>query len=127
MDEPVKRNCPWGYSCTKKWDELLKTRDEHIRFCSACQSEVYWATDREELAEFICLNRCVCFNSELITNKSEPNESQARSVTLLGMAMPDVLSDADEDDGLLDRMPTSLRRKSQNNTFEDDLDDDIPF
>lgn len=118
MNEPVKRNCPWGYSCTKKWHELLETRDEAIRFCTACQSEVYWVDDREELAEFVCLNRCVCFSSELITTDIESeHEWSELPERLLGFVSPGRSFDANKDEDVQDK----------SRTLPDIFDDDIPF
>lgn len=67
MTKEYIRNCAWGYSCDQKWDKLTATHNFDIKFCEACQREVYRCETQEELAENITLNRCVNFSSD-ITN-----------------------------------------------------------
>jgi hypothetical protein len=97
MSEAVKRNCPWGYSCAKKWDDLLGTSDEDIRFCTACESEVYWVADRKKLAEYVLLNRCVSFRSTLITGRGEDDAEGTIELIETGLPILDDLPVIDDD------------------------------
>lgn len=116
MSEKNIRNCPWGYSCTKKWDDLIATSEEDIRFCNACQKEVHWVDDREELAECVLLNRCVCFGSWLIEPAvRESDQEHEGSITLMGLVHPDPLDIEPVKEGKRTQYPL------------DDFDDDIPF
>jgi hypothetical protein len=53
------RNCKFAYLCSAKWEDLQKTDDEEIRFCNACQKEVFFCDSDKTLIAFIKLNRCV--------------------------------------------------------------------
>lgn len=53
------RNCHFAFKCNAKWDELVHTQDDDIRFCSGCEREVYFCHSDDELAEAIRLNRCI--------------------------------------------------------------------
>ena len=65
MNKEFIRNCSWGYSCDQKWEKLTATHNFDIKFCEACQREVYHCETQEELAENITLNRCVNFPSDI--------------------------------------------------------------
>ena len=60
------RNCVWGYKCEKSWDGLIATDNKDIRFCDACDKEVYLCISRQELADSVLLNRCVAFPARLL-------------------------------------------------------------
>jgi hypothetical protein len=53
------RNCRFAFKCNAKWDELVHTRNDEIRFCGECQREVYYCYSDDDLAESIRLNRCI--------------------------------------------------------------------
>jgi hypothetical protein len=60
------RNCSWGYKCERIWDSLIATDSNNIRFCDACEKEVYLCKTKRELADSVLLNRCVAFPSRLL-------------------------------------------------------------
>jgi hypothetical protein len=60
------RNCSWGYKCEKTWGSLIVTDSDTIRFCDACEKEVYLCKTKRELADSVLLNRCVAFSSRLL-------------------------------------------------------------
>lgn len=65
------RNCTFAFKCDKTWESLNKTNTPDIRFCDACQHEVFWCNTKEQLAEAIALNRCIAISIEdKITRKS---------------------------------------------------------
>ncbi|WP_427551096.1 hypothetical protein ACQE3D_17605 [Methylomonas sp. MS20] len=55
----VIRNCIFGKQCDKKWAELTQTDNQDVRYCSACEQNVYLCQDEYTLAEAIQENRCV--------------------------------------------------------------------
>ncbi len=60
------RNCKFAYLCSTKWDDLQVTDDDDVRFCNACQKEVYFCYDDYELVSGIHLNRCIAFDQKSI-------------------------------------------------------------
>ena len=60
------RNCSWGYKCEKTWGSLIVSDNYTIRFCDACEKEVYLCKTKRELADSVLLNRCVAFSSRLL-------------------------------------------------------------
>ena len=58
-DEFTIRNCVFAFKCTAKWNELMSTEDDKIRFCSECQKEVHLCEDDQELVKSVRLNRCI--------------------------------------------------------------------
>jgi hypothetical protein len=90
MSENTTRNCPWGYSCDKQWDDLAATAKEDVRFCGACQKEVYWVEDRAELAESVLLNRCVSFRSGLIAGNRQNSDEPGESPEIIETGLPSI-------------------------------------
>ena len=74
ISEYTIRNCVFGFKCNASWDDMkvIKPGDEAldtggVRFCDACQKEVYECTNDYELVENIRLNRCVGFIKEAVS------------------------------------------------------------
>ncbi len=57
-------NCVFAYKCDKKWDDLSVTKIVDVKFCHACQREVYFCRTDTQLKEAIVLNRCVSISFE---------------------------------------------------------------
>lgn len=53
------RNCTFAFKCDKRWEDLKQGSDRDIRFCGACQRDVYFCHTADQLKEAIVLNRCV--------------------------------------------------------------------
>ncbi|WP_420875627.1 hypothetical protein [Pseudoalteromonas agarivorans] len=118
MTKEYIRNCAWGYSCDQKWDKLTATHNFDIKFCEACQREVYRCETQEELAENITLNRCVNFSSD-ITNIIDTEFLQDKTPQGYTGFAPKPSQDAPN-------------KKSGFSSFDSmeptiDFDDDIPF
>ncbi|MGA9164035.1 MAG: hypothetical protein WBZ31_06230 [Thiobacillus sp.] len=64
------RNCTFAIECDKKWGDLSITKAPDIRFCHACQREIYFCRTDEQLREAIVLNRCVAIEFEEISGKN---------------------------------------------------------
>lgn len=58
-DKLIIRNCKFSYQCKAKWNALIETDDDEIRFCNDCQKEVFFCDSNDTLITFIKLNRCV--------------------------------------------------------------------
>ncbi len=96
MNDRLFRNCAWGFSCDAKWESLVETENSKVKFCRACQREVFNSETAEELVKNISLNRCVSFLSSLQAHRiSESDGESNESVSLVGYVMPS--TDFDDD------------------------------
>jgi hypothetical protein len=57
-------NCVFGFKCTANWDEMIRTNNDAIRHCDACDKKVYFVTKPKEMMKAIKLNRCVAVFDE---------------------------------------------------------------
>lgn len=64
------RNCLFRFKCRKNWDDLEVTEREGQRFCSECQSAVFFCKTSEDLAFEIELNNCVAFERHPVRGSS---------------------------------------------------------
>jgi hypothetical protein len=53
------RNCTLGFKCNQKWEDLLKRKEQNIRYCHECEKEVYLIETNAELMDAIMFNHCV--------------------------------------------------------------------
>lgn len=53
--------CPLDYSCAKTWDELNKTDNPNVAFCTECSSEVYLCNTVEEFDVKALEGGCVAY------------------------------------------------------------------
>lgn len=61
-DNTTIRNCTFAFKCEAKWEDLELLDYDDIRFCNACQNEVHFCHNDEDLVKNIHLNRCVAIN-----------------------------------------------------------------
>lgn len=68
-------NCPVEFrlKCPKTCSSLDATEDEKVRFCPACQSNVYWAEYLSEAKAFAKEGKCVA-----ISGKGEADDVSTR-------------------------------------------------
>ena len=59
------------YQCPKYWQKLQKTESDSIRFCDACQENVYYCTDKKEAEQHARKGHCIAIASELTTAVDE--------------------------------------------------------
>ena len=64
------RNCVFAFKCEKKWEQLTQTKNTDVRFCDACQREVFFCKADDQLRESIVLNRCIAVEVENTTTKN---------------------------------------------------------
>ena len=57
------KNCNFTYKCPKIWDYLTKTDNDDIRYCSACNENVYKVTSEEEFLKISSVKKCVYINA----------------------------------------------------------------
>lgn len=101
MSNTFIRNCSWGYSCDKKWNDMINTDTNGVKFCGDCQREVFSTENVNELAKNIALNRCVYFSNDLIESSSgknswvigKPDQPQQEHPTLSNSSDFDVFDD----------------------------------
>ena len=41
--------CEFEFECPKDWDDMKKTSSETVRFCNACEKDVYFCSNKNEL------------------------------------------------------------------------------
>ena len=54
-----KITCRFEFECSKKWSDLKATDNQNIRFCSACNHEVYLAASQSEFDQYAADGKCV--------------------------------------------------------------------
>ncbi|MDE1464623.1 hypothetical protein [Spartinivicinus poritis] len=59
-------SCKFKFECPKKWDELVVTDKDGVRFCSHCKSRVFMANDQKELDEYTANGECVAIEMEYV-------------------------------------------------------------
>ena len=47
------------YQCLKYWDTLEKAKNDSVRFCDACQENVYYCSDKQEAEEHARKGHCI--------------------------------------------------------------------
>ena len=69
------------YRCPKNWNTLQKTKSDSIRFCDACQENVYYCV-YGEIAHHIKQGHCVAIASKFIcdANNQYSNDEANQSV-----------------------------------------------
>jgi hypothetical protein len=53
------RNCQFAFKCDAVWEALEKGRNSKIRFCSQCETQVYFCSNDGDLSKNVIKNRCV--------------------------------------------------------------------
>ena len=53
----------WEFECPKKWNNLTPTKDDNIKFCESCHSNVYYSNDDAQLTTWANEGRCTAFES----------------------------------------------------------------
>jgi len=53
------RNCQFAFKCDAVWEDLEKRRSSKIRFCSQCETQVYFCHNDDDLRKNVIKNRCV--------------------------------------------------------------------
>ncbi|MEM7757009.1 MAG: pentapeptide repeat-containing protein [Cyanobacteria bacterium P01_A01_bin.40] len=55
----------FDYQCPKYWDNLQATEDESIRFCDACQENVFYCSDKQEAEQHALQGHCIAIARKL--------------------------------------------------------------
>lgn len=72
------------YKCPKNWNALQKTESDSVRFCDACQENVYYCTEPQEVNRHAHQGHCVAIASLM----SDRNVSAWDTIEELGMVKP---------------------------------------
>ena len=59
------------YQCPKRWQNLQVTENDTVRFCNACQENVYYCTDKPQAEQHARQGHCIAIASELTTAVDE--------------------------------------------------------
>lgn len=51
-----------GFSCSKKWDALVPTSNDDVRFCHECNRNVFKVFNKDDYRKRKQLNQCVAIN-----------------------------------------------------------------
>ena len=79
------RNCKFGFECHQKWGDLLKRKEQNIRYCHECEKEVYLIQNNDELARAIKFNHCVAIK----VRHDEIPEPKRPNITVGMLSPPD--------------------------------------
>jgi uncharacterized protein (TIGR02996 family) len=62
--QPIE-NCAvrFEFECPKKWDKLRTTEDDGVRFCDACEQNVYYCRDIDKAREHAWQGHCVAVDA----------------------------------------------------------------
>jgi len=58
-NEQATIECEFAFKCPKTWNQLAKTAQENVRFCSECQREVYLIQTDDELRKHSAKGHCI--------------------------------------------------------------------
>ncbi|PMH44792.1 hypothetical protein BCU68_11615 [Vibrio sp. 10N.286.49.B3] len=53
--------CEFEFVCNRKWEDLIETGNETMRFCSHCSQNVYLARDNFQLEQLASKKLCAYF------------------------------------------------------------------
>ena len=77
------RNCIFSFKCEQKWEEMQITKRQDVKFCLACQKEVFFCSTDKQLKDAIVLNRCISIeyveqtNNQIIRLTGSPVGNQS--------------------------------------------------
>ena len=58
-NDEARISCEFRFKCPKDWRRLERTERDEVRYCQACEREVYLAATQEALAQHKALGHCV--------------------------------------------------------------------
>ena len=59
------RSLEWKYQCPLKWENLVKTPDENVKYCCECESSVYFSNDPRILEKYSLEGKCTASNLQI--------------------------------------------------------------
>ena len=54
------------FQCDQKWEDLLPTKEEKVRFCQTCSKNIHQVDNAEEFEERANQNQCVFYSKEYV-------------------------------------------------------------
>lgn len=79
----------FSYQCPKSWNSLEATADDSIRFCDACQENVFYCTDKQEADRHARQGHCIAIASKLTT--AVDNQYEKPQPPVMGIMKADTL------------------------------------
>jgi uncharacterized protein (TIGR02996 family) len=87
LDRTGIDNCEleFAFRCPKRWEKLQPTGDQAVRFCDACEQNVYHCDSVKQAREHAWKGHCVAIDSR---EARKPGDLARPYAMLLGMAAP---------------------------------------
>ena len=64
-----KESIYFSYRCPRKWDVLESTSQQSVRFCQACQENVYYCTTKEDAEQHAKQGHCIVIDAQFSNTK----------------------------------------------------------
>ena len=78
------------YQCPKYWQKLQVTKNDSVRFCDACQENVYYCTDKQEAEQHARQGHCIAIASKLTAAVDRQYEKPQQDL-VMGMLKPSTI------------------------------------
>jgi len=116
LDRTAIENCGlrFAFECPRRWEQLLPTSEETVRFCSACRKPVYYCETVAEAREKACRGECVAVDSRLVRTPGDidpPHQQRLYLTVGQSMRLGEIAAPGTEDEG--PRPPRRSRRARQ--------------
>jgi uncharacterized protein (TIGR02996 family) len=89
LDRAPVENCHFrfDYLCPRKWESLRTTDDPAVRFCGACEKNVYHCPTVQDAQQHAYLGRCVAVDSRIARAKGDliPYDLEGTATMTLGI------------------------------------------
>ena len=72
------------FQCDQKWEDLLPTKEEKVRFCQTCSKNIHQVDNAEEFEERASQNQCVFYSKEYGFKSFRGTSSFGPRVLLMG-------------------------------------------
>ena len=82
--EPTIRNCTFRYACPRDWDQLQETKRNGIRYCDACDANVYLCETDAQLLRHMLSDHCVAIPMKLRERDQQCEDDTPPRQTWLG-------------------------------------------
>jgi len=80
-------NVRFEFRCPKRWELLEKTSDETIRYCDACQQNVYFCDTIQEARDLAANRECVAVDARL--SRTHNDIKPWDNLVTMGVIMPE--------------------------------------
>ena len=92
------KNCIFKFECEQQWSDLTEIRDQRVRFCEVCESDVHLCETNDEIARAIREDLCVAIATPAemakATGPADPTAGEHVEGDGLVVGLPNWFSDA---------------------------------